>query len=403
MSTELRTSLDTLRRLAGAVVLQLAPVSRSGLLDPGALDIALALRRAGARSIVAGPVPARIAELQVAGIEWLALAHDSINPFRLRANAKRLEAFISAERVDVIHAYNAGAAWSAMAATEKLAVWLVTSLPESVPPRHSLRGLFQTPLARADHMIAHSSFTAGPLINRFDIPHERVTVVPHPIDAGLFDPATMEPQRVLKLRNAWKVPQGDRIVLVPGPIAPNSGQAILVDAVGSLPAAILDGITFVLIGDPNTHRGYLREVLQRAEKLNIGPRLRLAGNCTDWPAALAAADIVAMPALEPDALGWPLPQSQAMARPVIASAIGILPENMLAPPRMPGELRTGWLYPPGDGPALAQALREALSLDLTSYRALAARARQFAQFMFSPQNVAVSVLSVYSRLLAGPR
>ena len=45
-----------------------------------------------------------------------------------------------------------------------------------------------------------------------------------------------------------------------------------------------------------------------------------------------------------------------MARPVIASAIGILPENILAPPRMPDELRTGWLVPPGDAAALAAAI-----------------------------------------------
>jgi len=88
---------------------------------------------------------------------------------------------------------------------------------------------------------------------------------------------------------------------------------------------------------------------------------------------------------------------------VIASAIGILPENILAPPRMPDALRTGWLVQPADPVALAGALRESLSLDLAAYRALAARARQFAEFMFSPQNVATSVLNIYANLLSGER
>ena len=110
-----------------------------------------------------------------------------------------------------------------------------------------------------------------------------------------------------------------------------------------------------------------------------------------------------MPAIEPQIFGRPIPESQAMARPVIASAIGILPENILAPPRMPDELRTGWLVRPGDAAALAAALHESLSLDLAAYRALAARARQFAEFMFSPQNVATSVLNIYAGLLAGRR
>jgi glycosyltransferase involved in cell wall biosynthesis len=118
---------------------------------------------------------------------------------------------------------------------------------------------------------------------------------------------------------------------------------------------------------------------------------------------LAASDIVVMPATQPQIFGRPIPESQAMARPVIASAIGILPENILAPPRMPDELRTGWLVRPGDPRALAGALNESLSLDLAAYRALAARARQFAEFMFSPQNVATSVLNIYGALLSGQR
>ena len=86
---------------------------------------------------------------------------------------------------------------------------------------------------------------------------------------------------------------------------------------------------------------------------------------------------------------------------MIASAIGILPENILAPPRMPDELRTGWLVPPGDPLALSHAIRAVLSLDIVAYRALAARARQFAEFMFVPDSVAAAILGVYSSLLEG--
>jgi hypothetical protein len=41
-----------------------------------------------------------------------------------------------------------------------------------------------------------------------------------------------------------------------------------------------------------------------------------------------------------------------------------------------------------------------LSLDDTAYRAMAARARQFAQYMFSPRSVAIATRAVYTSLLA---
>lgn len=401
MSTQARASLETTRRIAGATVLQLVP--GSDVTARNALTIASLLQRSGARAVIAGRDGPIADEWRAAGGEWLSLDHDSINPLRLRRNAARLRKFISRERVDIVHAYSPGAAWSALAATEKLAVWLVTNLPETVPSRRGLRALYQTSLARGDHVIVHSSFTAAPMIDRFDIPRERVTVVPNPIDAQLFDPATMRPERVLALRQAWKIPEGNRIILVPGPINASAGQGVLIDAAALVPVNLLRNVTFVLLGDTHAGRRYIRLLTKRILDHDLRGQFRLPGRCPDWPAALAASDIVAMPATEPQIFGRPIPESQAMARPVIASAIGILPENILAPPRMPDELRTGWLVRPGDPVALAAALREALALDLAAYRALAARARQFAEFMFSPQNVATSVLNIYGALLSGQR
>ncbi len=401
MSTQARASLEQMRSLAGATILQLTPANENTARN--ALMIASLLRRSGARAIIAGRDGKFADEYRLAGGEWLTLDHDSVNPFKLRSNAGRLEKIISRERVDIVHAYSASAAWSALAATEKLPVWLVTNLPETAPSPRSLRALYQTSLARGDHVIVHSSFTAAPMIERFDIPRERVTVVPNPIDAQLFDPASMRPERVLGLRKAWKIPEGDRIILVPGPIAASAGQSVLADAVRLIPVDLLRGITFVLLGDTRVGGKYVRALTKRIDAHGLAAKFRLPGRCPDWPAALAASDIVVMPVIEPQVFGRPIPESQAMARPVIASAIGILPENILAPPRMPDELRTGWLVRPGDPGALAAALRESLSLDLAAYRALAARARQFAEFMFSPQNVATSVLAIYSALLSGQR
>ena len=242
MSTQARASHEQMRRLAGATILQLAP--DNDVAARNALTIASLLQRSGARPIIAGRNGKLAAEWRMAGGEWLALDHDSANPFKLRRNAARLEKFIARERVDIVHAYSAGAAWSALAATERLAVWLVTNLPETIPARRSLRALYQTSLARGDHVIVHSSFTAAPMIERFDIPRERVTVVPNPIDAQLFDPASMRPERVLALRKAWRIPEGDRIILVPGPISASAGQSVLADAARLIPPALLRNVSF---------------------------------------------------------------------------------------------------------------------------------------------------------------
>jgi glycosyltransferase involved in cell wall biosynthesis len=89
-----------------------------------------------------------------------------------------------------------------------------------------------------------------------------------------------------------------------------------------------------------------------------------------------------------------------MGRPVVTSDVGVLAEHVVAPPRMPEEVRTGWIAKAGDPNDFARALNLALSLDINEYNAMAARARQFADYMFSPESVADAMRAVYTSLLA---
>ncbi len=77
-----------------------------------------------------------------------------------------------------------------------------------------------------------------------------------------------------------------------------------------------------------------------------------------------------------------------MAKPTVASSIRPLPENMMTPPRMPEELRTGWEVKPGDPAELAKAIEAALALEPDDYaRALCAGALQFAGYtLFAEQS-----------------
>jgi glycosyltransferase involved in cell wall biosynthesis len=58
------------------------------------------------------------------------------------------------------------------------------------------------------------------------------------------------------------------------------------------------------------------------------------------------------------------------------------------------------LVRPGNVGEIARAVGAALMLIITSYEALGARARQFAEFMFSPQSVAEAIRGVYTSLLS---
>jgi glycosyltransferase involved in cell wall biosynthesis len=191
-----------------------------------------------------------------------------------------------------------------------------------------------------------------------------------------------------------------RVVFVPGGIAPGNGQLSMIDAARLLAANGKRSLAFIFAGDEARDPRYMRALRKRARMHGVDTLCRFIGRCPDMPAAMAAADVVVLPAIEPPLSGQPAAEAQAMGRPLVTTTVGALPENVLAPPRMRDELRTGWLVRPGNIGELARAVASALALNATTYEALGARARQFAEFMFSPQSVAGAIRGVYTSLLA---
>jgi glycosyltransferase involved in cell wall biosynthesis len=391
------------RTLAGATILQIVPSLRDGPAARTAVEIAFALLQSGGRAIVAGDGGPLVGKLQAFGGEWIPLINDTMNPLKLRRNAKTLERIVAAERIDIVHAHSAGAAWSALAATARMPVWLVTSLPDTPHAPSRLRAFYTSALTRGDRVIASSSYVAARMISRYGIPRDRVAVIPRSVDMRVFDPASIDVRRLAAFRQAARIRRGERVILAPGRLAARNGQLVLVDAARILADRGIRDVAFVLAGDDQSDRTYATAVTRKIKSLGLDPLFRVTTVFRDVPAALAAAHVVVVPSLESPVLGRAVAEAQAMARPTITTDIGILPENVLAPPRMPDELRTGWVIRPGNPVELAGAIETAMKLDETDYQAFAARARQFADFMFSPQSVVAATRAVYTSLLARDR
>jgi glycosyltransferase involved in cell wall biosynthesis len=387
------------RTLAGATILQIVPALREEPAARAALTVAAALLQSGARALVAAEEGPLADELKAFGGEWIPLVNATANPLKLRRSARTLEQLIASERVDLVHAQSVGGAWIASMAAAQIAVWLVTTLPD-VPITSGLRAYWAGALARGDRVIAPSNFAAAPVVARYALTPDRITVIPREIDMAAFDPSTVDRERVEALRKNWKIPDDARVLLVPGRVAPWNGQLMLPDIARALLDDGVQGFVFVLAGEHRTHSKYARFIASEARAKGVRACIRLTGHCRDMPAAFAAADTVVVPAIKPPVLGRVVAQAQAMGRPVVTSDLGILPEHVATPPEMPENVRTGWVVKAGDAAEFAVALDAALSLDDVGYRTMAARARQFAEYMFSPESVAVATHAVYMSLLA---
>jgi glycosyltransferase involved in cell wall biosynthesis len=387
------------RTLTGATALQIVSDPRDTSQRQAAFETAATLVRAGARAIVAGAGAALADRIRAIGAEPLDFPAATLNPLKMRRSVRLLEQIAAAERLDIVHAYGVVPAWAARMAAARMPMWVITSLPEAPARRSPALPLLDAAVARADRLIAPSSFAARSWIEQHRVPPERIAIVPHKVDGAVFSPAAIAGERIAAVRHGWGARRSERIVLVPGPLTSAGGQAVLIEAARALLSSGLRNVVFLLAHPPGQESPDVGALTRRAQRLGVQMLVRVVTLPPDLPAALTASHVVVVPALQPVSTRI-VAQAQAIGRPVVVSDVGALPEAMLAPPRMPDELRTGWVVPPDDADALSRALRFALALDPVSYQALAARARQVAEFMFAPERVAGATRAVYTSLLA---
>ncbi|WP_321342909.1 glycosyltransferase family 4 protein [Breoghania sp.] len=376
-------------------ILQVVPELETGGVERTAVDIAAACKARGWRALVASAGGRLVDELEAVGGEHIAMPLASKNPFVMGANAGRLAEIIRREGVSIVHARSRAPAWSALYAARKTGVPFVTTYHGAYGQKNALKAFYNSVMARGDAVIANSHYTAGLIRQRHPVAGE-LTVIHRGTDIAAI--ADVPEARVQALRESWGVESGKRIVLQLARLTAWKGQKVTIDAFAGLDPALRENCVLILAGDAQGRSDYVAELEARIAGHGLGGQVRLVGHCADVPAAMNAADVVAVSSVEPEAFGRAAVEAQAAGRPVIVSDLGAVGETVQAPPQVEASARSGWRIPANDPAALTLTLGEALSLDVEEHAALAKRAQANAA-RFSLEAMCEATLAVYGRLM----
>jgi glycosyltransferase involved in cell wall biosynthesis len=192
----------------------------------------------------------------------------------------------------------------------------------------------------------------------------------------LGEPATAAAGETVRRRHRLD----GRVVLFVGKLSPGKGTADLLEAAGRLRGDRPD-LVVVLVGDGDV-------------AVPSAPWIRRLGRLPnpDVLALYAAADVVAVPSVIPDALSRVVLEAMAAGRPVVGTSVGGTPELIAH-----GE--TGLLVPRHDPAALAEAIGRLLDDPALAAR-MGAAARKRVQTDFSPEASVERHLALYAAMRA---
>ncbi|CAA7619337.1 Glycosyltransferase [Magnetospirillum sp. SS-4] len=379
---------------AAPVVLQVLPALVTGGVERGTVDLAAALAEAGWTSLVASEGGPMTRELTRVGAEHITLPLASKNPLVIRRNADRLAAIIAGRKVDILHARSRAPAWSAWMAAERTGCHFLTTFHGTYNTSgwFGLKNRYNAIMTRGERVIAISDFIAEHARRVYGLAPDRIRVVHRGIDMNRFDPARVSPERIIQLAQKWRLPDGYRVIMLPGRLTRWKGQSVLIEALALLGRR---DIRCLLVGSDQGRTGYREELEQLVRRRDLGDVVHLTDECGDMPAAYMLTDAVVSASTDPEAFGRVAVEAQAMGRPVIATAHGATGETVL-----PG--RTGWLTPPGDPHALAQALDRFLALSADERAGMAEIAIQHVRANFSKETMCARTMAVYEEVLSRP-
>lgn len=311
--------------------------------------------------------------LRAAGIRDLPLlcrfGHDPVAGMALRRQ-------VLAHRPDVVHLHTSRAL--SLAPYLPWRVVRVLTRRMDYAPRGSgpyVRWLY----GGMDAVIAISRAARAALVAR-GIDGTRVAIVPSGVETQSFRDLDRA-----AARRALALDADARVLVIVASLHGRKGHAVLLEALARLAR---EGTRPLCLAAGTGPQG--QELQDLATRLGLGAQVRWLGQLDDIRPVLAAADVVVMPSLA-EGLGVAAIEAMAAGRPVVASAVGGLPELI-------DDGEQGLLVAPGDPAALAAALRRCLADDATCAR-LGAAGRLRAE-AFSTVAMARGTEAVYERALA---
>jgi len=236
---------------------------------------------------------------------------------------------------------------------------------------------------QADHVIAVSEATRQDLIELYQTPPEKISVLYHGVTPD-FKPVT-EPRQLAAIRHKYGLGEQPFILSV-GTIQPRKNYQRLVQALARLDSSM----ALVIVGS----KGWNYEhVFKEVAKFDLVERVHFLGFVADadLPMLYNAASLFVYPSLY-EGFGLPVLEAMACGIPVVAS-------NQSALPEVVGE--AGLLIDPRDVEAIAAAMSRILSEPALRHHLAQIGLKQAAKFAWP--DMAAKLLNLYQKIVEEQR
>ena len=365
-------------------LVQIVPSLDSGGVERGAVDVANFLAEKKIQNFIITSGGKMIKELDERFIHVHQLPVASKNFFSYPLIARKINQFIKANNINIVHVRSRGPAWM-VNLIAKNNIKTIATFHNVYGGNSYLKKMYNKGLSKMDHLVAISDYVKETIVKKYDLLPNNISVINRGVDTEYFN----QPLDVGIRNNILKTHQIDtakKIILFPARITSWKGQLEFIDVIKKMDTQNI----LVLFAGDTKNKSYTKLVRDKIEQNNLKQVCKILGsvNQEEMRSLYQIADLSLSFPLRTEGFGRTVSESLYSKTPVLAFDYGGV-KNQLA------NLSDMFKVKPQDFQVLPAKIEKLLSLSEVEKKEALEGVQSVIESNFSKINMVKQYLKLY--------
>ena len=299
-------------------LVQIVPSLNSGGVERGTVDVANFLAEKKIKNFIITSGGIMIKELNDNFVHVHQLPVSSKNFFLYPSIGRKINKFIQANNINLVHVRSRGPAWM-INLMSKNNVKTISTFHNVYGGNSLIKKIYNKELSKMDHLIAISDYVKETVIQKYNITNKNISVINRGIDTEYFNKPINNDEKQ-DFINRHRIDKSKKIILFPARLTRWKGQLEFVDVIKKITT---DGILVLFAGDTK-NENYTNQLREKINKSNVKNIFKILGSVDKKEMRLLfdIADLSVSLPLRAEGFGRTISESLYSGTPVIAFNYG---------------------------------------------------------------------------------
>jgi len=299
-------------------LVQIVPSLNSGGVERGTVDVANFLAEKKIKNFIITSGGNMIKELNDNFVHVHQLPVSSKNFFSYLSIGRKINKFIQANNINLVHVRSRGPAWM-INLMSKNNVKTISTFHNVYGGNSLIKKIYNKGLSKMDHLIAISDYVKETVIQKYNITNKNISVINRGIDIEYFnEPINNDDKEDFISRH--QIDKSKKIILFPARLTRWKGQLEFVDVIKKITT---DSILVLFAGDTK-NENYTNQLREKINKSNAKNIFKILGSVDkkEMRILFDIADLSVSLPLRAEGFGRTISESLYSGTPVIAFNYG---------------------------------------------------------------------------------